>query len=83
MEVLNRTPYYYNSCEEDSAGGQDEIAIGQDDFSHYAKKITEDKSLADDYEWNVGVATNEDKKTDDDKKMDYYKETNGDKTEET
>ncbi len=39
--------------------------------------------MADDYEWNVGVATNEDKKTDDDKKMDYYKETNGDKTEET
>ncbi len=83
MEVINRAPYSYNNREEESLGDEDEVANGEDDCGQYAKNITDNEKLFDDYEWNVDEATNEDKKTDNDKEMDKDEETNEDKTEET
>ncbi len=82
-DVFNMAPYSYNNREEESLGDEDEVANGEDDFDQYAKNITEDEKLFDDYGRNVDEATNEDKKTDDDKEMDKDEETNEDKTEET
>ncbi len=82
MEVFNRAPYSYNNREEESLGDEDDVANGKDDCGQYAKNITDDEKLFDDYEWNMDEATNKGKKTDDDKEMDKD-ETNEDKTEET
>ena len=80
MEVFDRTPYSYNNREEESLGDEHEVANGEDDCGQYAKNITKGEKLFDNCDWNVGVATNEDKITDDDEELD--KDEEKDKTEE-
>ncbi len=83
MEEFNRSPNSYNNIEEILVVDGNEPGNGRDDFDQYAKNIVEERYLVNDYQWNVKVERNEDKKTDDDKKLDKDEETNEDETEET
>ncbi len=62
MEDVNRSPNSYNNREEKLVVNKNELGNHRDVYDQYAKNIIEDKYLVNDYQWNVEVETNEDKK---------------------